>query len=114
MGHPPIVIKVGDSTIKTSKSVNILGVIFDSKLQWSLQVANSINKSKAALHAIKLIKGILSPSELLTLITSNYYSILYYNSEIWHLPGLRHQLKAKLLTASSNALKICTVLHPMT
>jgi hypothetical protein len=108
MDYPPIVIKIGDSTIKTSKSMNVLGVIFDSKLQWSLQVANSINKSKSALHAIKLIKGFFTPNELLTLITSNFYSVLYYNSEIWHLPGLGHQLKAKLLTASSNALKICT------
>jgi hypothetical protein len=74
MDHPPIVIKNGDCTTKTRKSMNVLGVIFDSKLQWSLQVANSINKSKAALHAIKLIKGFFSPSELLTLITSNYHS----------------------------------------
>ena len=34
------------------------------------------------------------------------YSILYYNSEIWHLTTLKQELKKKLLTASVNALKL--------
>ena len=42
------------------------------------------------------------------LITSNFYSILYYNSEIWHLPTLNIKLKRNIRTASANALKICT------
>ena len=42
------------------------------------------------------------------LITSNFYSILYYNSEIWHLPTLKATLKRSIKGASSNALKICT------
>ena len=41
------------------------------------------------------------------LITSNFYSVLYYNSEIWHLPILKHTLKQKLLSASARALKLC-------
>ena len=36
----------------------------------------------------------------------NYYSVLYYNSEIWHLPTLSPILKQKLLSASANALKL--------
>ena len=43
----------------------------------------------------------------LNLITSNFYSILYYNSEIWHLPSLKPTLKQKLLSASARALKVC-------
>ena len=34
------------------------------------------------------------------LLTSNFYSILYYNSEVWHIPNL------KLLSHSGNALKL--------
>ena len=41
------------------------------------------------------------------LITSNFYSVLYYNSEIWHLHALKSNLKQKLLSASANAIKIC-------
>ena len=36
----------------------------------------------------------------------NFYSILYYNSEIWHIPNLKPELKQKILSASANALKI--------
>jgi hypothetical protein len=39
---------------------------------------------------------------------SNFYSIIYYNSEIWHLPKLNPLLKIHLLTASATALKLCT------
>ena len=42
------------------------------------------------------------------LITSNFYSVLYYNSEIWNIPTLNVDAKQKLLSASANALKICT------
>ena len=42
----------------------------------------------------------------MTLLTSNFYSILYYNSEIWHLPTLKPELNQMLLSASAKALKI--------
>ena len=41
------------------------------------------------------------------LLTTNYYSILYYNTEIWNLQTLSPLLKQKLLSASANAIKIC-------
>ena len=91
--------------------MNVLGVIFDSKLQWAPQVANCITKSQNALNAVKLIKRFFTRTELLQLITSNFYSILYYNSEIWHLPSLNTLLKAKLMSASAKALKVC-MFHP--
>ena len=37
----------------------------------------------------------------------NFYSILYYNSEIWHLPSLKTTLKQSLLSASAKALRVC-------
>ena len=40
-------------------------------------------------------------------ITSNFYSILFYNAEIWLLPGLNKILRTNLLSSSANALKIC-------
>ena len=46
--------------------------------------------------------------EILQLLTANYYSVLYFNSEIWHIPSLSYQLKKYLMSASANPLKICT------
>ena len=94
--------------IKSVNSMNVLGVQFDTKMNWSQQVNKCVKKAKTALHAIKLIKGYFTCNELKQLITSNFYSILYYNSEIWHLPKLNPLLKNHLLAASATALKICT------
>jgi hypothetical protein len=65
-------------------------------------------KTKVALHAIRLVKGYLTLMELKNLKTANFYSTLYYNSEIWHLPKLNPILKNHLLAASTTALKLCT------
>ena len=54
-----------------------------------------------------MIKKIFSTKELLQLVTSNFFSVLYYNSEIWHLPTLKTTLKKKLLPSSACAIKTC-------
>ena len=43
----------------------------------------------------------------LQLVTSNVFSILYYNSEIWHLPSLKTELKQKLISISARAIRTC-------
>ena len=53
-----------------------------------------------------MIKKYFKPNEILTLLTSNFYSILYYNSEVWHIPNLKPEIKQHLLSASANALKL--------
>ena len=68
--------------------MTVLGVIFDSKMQWAAHVSKAIKKATSALHAIRLIKHHFTSLELRTLITSDFYSILFYNSEVWHLPKL--------------------------
>ena len=70
----------------------------DSKLQWSNHIANASSKALKVLNAIKIIKKCFTKKELLQLVTSNVFSILYYNSKIWHLPSLKSELKQKLLS----------------
>ena len=104
----PIEITLNGVTIKSSKTINVLGVIFDQKLQWSEQIAHCTAKSSKALTAIKMIKIFFNTKELLQLITANFYSILYYNSEIWHLQSLKSNLKQKLLSSFAKAIQVCT------
>ena len=52
-----------------------------------------------------------TPNELLSIITANYFSVLYYNADVWLLPSLLPQLKQKLLSASAAPLKLCTRVH---
>ena len=100
-------LRIGENTINTKKSLNVLGVIFDLKLQWSDHVANAILKASRSLNALKMIRKYFTTKELLSLVTSNYFSILLYNSEIWHSSNLKIILQQKLLSASANALKMC-------
>ena len=103
---PPVEIIVNNSVIKTSNEMNVLGVTFDQKLTWSPHISKQINKANKALHAIRLIKKYFTQKEILSLITANYFSVLYYNSEVWHLPTLKPEIKQHLLSASANALKL--------
>ena len=106
--HLPIDIMFNNVTVKSKKSINVLGVTFDSKMQWSDQVCNAIKKAKKAQHAIMLLKNYFNKVELNQLLTSNFFSVLFYNSDIWHIPCLSPILKRQLLAASASALKICT------
>ena len=75
-------------------------------MKWDHQVAQAINKSKRALHGKRLIRHHFNKHELKQLLTSNFYSILYFNSKVWHLSSLNSNLKKKLLATSSLALKL--------
>jgi hypothetical protein len=44
--HEAVEIRINDQRIRSKKTINVLGVLFDSKLQWTKQVSQAINKSK--------------------------------------------------------------------
>ena len=104
--HPTVDISINGKMIKSKKEINVLGVTFDTKMQWATQVSMAISKSKRALHGIKLIKKYLTKVEARMLLTSNFYSILYYNCEIWLSQGLNVRSKQQILAASAIALKL--------
>ena len=53
---PQVEILVNHVLVKSKDHMNVLGVIFDSKLSWAKHVAAQTNKANSALHAIKLIR----------------------------------------------------------
>ena len=65
----PIEISINNVTTKSKDSMNVLGVIFDNKLNWAKHISNQISKSNRALHAIKMIKKIFTLTEILALLT---------------------------------------------
>jgi hypothetical protein len=52
----PVNINLGESTINSKGEINVLGVVFDLKLQWANHISNVIMKVNCALNAIKPIK----------------------------------------------------------
>ena len=105
--NAPITLRINGTDIKSKNTIKVLGVHFDSKLNWQTHIEMAITKARKALQAIKIIKPYFNKNELLSLAISNYYSILYYNSQIWLIPSLSRQSKISLLSASSAPLKIC-------
>ena len=87
--------------------MNVLGVIFDSKLNWNLQVASCISKAKKKLFALRLRKRFFRPDQMRVLLDSQFYSILYYNSVIWLTTDLNAPMKQNLFSISANALRTC-------
>ena len=104
--HPTIELTINEKRVKSKKTINVLGILFDSKLQWSDQASKAINNSKKALHGIKILKRYLTKEETKMLLTSNFYSVLYYNCEVWLSSELKVHVKQQLLAASSRALKV--------
>ena len=78
-----------------------------TKLTWVEHIKSAIRTSNTTLHAIKIIRKYFNLEELRTLLTSLFYSKLYYGSEIWHTTGLNRGIQKSLKFASANALKIC-------
>ena len=93
--------------VVTKNTISVLGLIFDSKLTWGPQVASAISKSTRALNALRLISRFFNRKELIQLVTSNVYSVLFYNSEVWYLNNLKLNLKKSVLSASAKALQVC-------
>ena len=87
--------------------MNVLGVTFDSKMNWQIQVSNAIAKAQKALYTLKLIRKFFSHKEMRTLLDSYFYSVLYYNASIWLTPTVSHDLKHNLMSISANALRNC-------
>ena len=90
---PQVDIMINNTTVKSKDHMNVLGVIFDSILTWTKQVANQANKANSLLHAIQLIRKFFTQEEILTLLISNFNTILFYNSEVWHIPNSVNTLK---------------------
>ena len=51
----PVQITINGSVINSKSMIDVLGIIFDSKLQWGPQVENAIKKSNKAKHVNKQI-----------------------------------------------------------
>ena len=61
---------INQEYVATKPTINLLGIVFDSKLQWAPQVAASISKATRALNGLRLTRRCFNTSKLLSLVTS--------------------------------------------
>ena len=70
----PISLNINGTTITSNTKINILGVIFDSKLQWSEHISHAIKRATGALNAIRLIRKLFHKDRAFTI---NYIKFLF-------------------------------------
>jgi hypothetical protein len=63
----PVIIKFDDKRISSNNQINVLGLIFDSKLNWGSHIWKAIAKSNKSLNAIKVIRHYFTSGELIQL-----------------------------------------------
>jgi hypothetical protein len=74
-------LQIGESLIASKEGMNVLGMTFNSKFKWGPQVSWAIKGANKALQAIKMIRKFFTTLEIIPLLTSNFFSRLYYGSE---------------------------------
>jgi exonuclease III len=69
--------------IKSKPNMKALGVVFDAGLDWTSHLSYAIHKSNHLVKRVKFLTKYLTKEELLTLVTSQYFSVIYYASPLW-------------------------------
>jgi len=88
-----------------SKS-KVLGLTFDSHLSWEAHVKNVQKKCNQKLAVLKKIRHKFTLQQFKKIVTSQYFSILYYCSPVWLHDGLKSGLKRQINSAHFKALHI--------
>ena len=109
--QPNITITIQNVAITSKKEMNVLGVIFDNKLNWNAHVAKAICKARKSLFALRLLRKFFSNTEMRLLLDAYFYSTLYYNAVLWLTPYLSTPMKQSLLSISANALRSCLLFN---
>ena len=84
--------------------MKILGIVFDSKLNWQEQAMSAMKKANKAKQGLSIIRKYFTQKEMLRLSTAFFYSTLYYGSKIWLVSTLNGHIKKQLWQISSRML----------
>ena len=57
-------ISINNVIIKKHPQINVLGITFDSKLQWTEQISKTIKEANKNLQPIRIISKYFNPEEL--------------------------------------------------
>jgi len=99
-------IRVGNTVITSKSTMKVLGIHFDSRMSWDIQVDNAILNSRKSLHALRLVRTFFTDKEMIKSVTANVFSKMYYGSQVWLLPNLKEKLFTKMFSHSGRILKI--------
>jgi hypothetical protein len=78
-----LTIVIDGNSISSVDHMKALGVFISRDLSWSKHVDHMLNKSSHIIKRINYLAKWLNQKELLQLVTSQYFSIIYYCSPVW-------------------------------
>jgi hypothetical protein len=76
-------ITCGDVTIKNQRHMKALGIYFSDDLSWKKHIEIAIQKSNHTIRRIRFLAKWLQKSQLLQLVTSQYFPVIFYSSQVW-------------------------------
>ncbi len=92
-----ITISIGDHTIKSSSSVDLLGLNIDEHLNFRNYIKHMCSKAGAKLNAIKRLTQNLNQGQRKLLVEAHVISQFNYSSIVWHSCGLTETHKMEKL-----------------
>jgi len=92
--------------ITSSNCMKVLGIVFDDALSWTTHVEKTTAKCARMLHGLKHIRRTLNLSQAKQVITSYFFSVLFYGCEVWYHKHLSFFLKQRVRSAHYRALRL--------
>ena len=77
------VVTVGDALIESKKHIKALVILLSADLSWTQNLDHSIARSRHVVHHLKYLRKWLTLDEMIKLVSSQYFSIVYYNAPLW-------------------------------
>jgi hypothetical protein len=82
-GFREIDFKIGQSTIKSQRTMKALGVILDNNMSWNNHINYAIMSSAWKLSVLRKIRKDFNKQQFKNIMTMQFFSKLYYASQVW-------------------------------
>lgn len=94
-GAEKMEIEIGNSVIKSSECMKVLGVLIDNKLSWENHVAKVLSSCRSQLFSLRYLRKHLDIKDTIRVLKSHIVSKITYCSPVWY-NSLKFNLKAKI------------------
>jgi len=81
-GNEPITLQCDTTKISSIGTMKVLGIMMDESLTWSPHISSVISKFSLT-GGLKYLRRVLTEEQFLKVLTSQYYGICYYGSQVW-------------------------------
>jgi len=76
-------LSVNGTIVNHKPTMKVLGLTFDSHLNWNAHLDKIKQKARFSLHKMKFLRKYLDQSQMKKVITSHFFGTIYYGAPIW-------------------------------